>query len=371
MENLVNFRQYYAGRRVWISGHTGFKGSWLALWLNDLGASVSGYALTPPTTPSHFEALGLEDLIEHEIGDVRNLQGVAASVSAASPDIVFHLAAQPLVRMSYDCPLDTLSTNIMGTAHVLDAVRLLDKPCAVVVVTTDKVYENAGTGLPYRETDQLGGHDCYSASKAAAEIVTSAYARSFFHGKRGVISAATARAGNVIGGGDWAGDRIVPDCIRHLMQGRPVPVRNPLATRPWQHVLEPLGGYLQLGARLLGGDAFVSGMHLGLNDAAFNFGPGPGSERSVRELVENVLLRWPGSWIDRTDTSAVHEASNLALSIDKAESLLQWSPLWGFEEAVSRTVDWYRDAQDCRTVGDFRRLTRAQIEAYTECAALK
>ena len=262
VENLVMFSGAYRDKVVWLSGHTGFKGAWLATWLLRLGARVHGFSL-PADELSLFNQLGLESRLGHEIGDVRDIEAVKESITRVRPDFVFHLAAQALVRRSYEEPLLTYATNIMGTAHVLEALCLLNKPCAAVFVTTDKCYENRETDHAYVEEDHLGGYDPYSSSKAAAEIVISAYRRSFFG--KSPVRIASARAGNVIGGGDWALDRIVPDCIRHLQKGEPIPIRNPGATRPWQHVLEPLSGYLWLAAELWRGNTEAA--------TAFNFGP--------------------------------------------------------------------------------------------------
>ena len=270
MTKLDNFRN----RRCLVTGHTGFKGAWLAFWLSELGAEVHGLALEPSTDPALFNELNLGTLLaSHRTGDVRNPDAVADVVSRVRPDFVFHLAAQPLVRHSYAQPVETFETNVMGTVHLLEALRRLSKPCSVVVVTTDKCYENLETGQAYREDDALGGHDCYSASKAAAEIVSAAYRRSFFSAPDSAIRIATARAGNVIGGGDWAADRIVPDCIRYLSRGQSIPVRNKNATRPWQHVLEPLSGYLALAAHLSCAPSFPARSPAVASASAFNFGP--------------------------------------------------------------------------------------------------
>ena len=353
------FGDSFRHRTVWISGHTGFKGAWLAEWLLHLGARVHGYALAPPTAPSLFEQLGLGKRVEHEPGDVCDRERVRASLCETQPDFVFHLAAQPLVRRSYEEPVETYATNVMGTVHVLEALRHLEKPCAAVVVTTDKCYENREWIYGYREEDPLGGHDPYSSSKGMAELAVSAYRRSFLHA--GAARVASARAGNVIGGGDWALDRIVPDCVRALLNGKSIPVRNRLATRPWQHVLEPLAGYLWLAVRLLQPDgAALAG--------AYNFGPAAASNRSVADLVHEVLLHWPGSWEDYTDPAAAHEAGLLHLSIDKARARLQWSPVWDFAQTVRHTVGWYRDARMLKHAENFQRLTRQQIGLYCDAA---
>lgn len=360
---LKNFGSTYAGERVLVTGHTGFKGSWLCEWLLQLGAEVHGLALEPDTNPSLFRQLGLAQRLNHMVADIRDPEAVATAFAAARPRVVFHLAAQPLVRRSYQQPQETFATNVMGTANVLESVRVSDHSCGAVIVTSDKCYENLETGRDYREDDALGGHDCYSASKAAAEIVTSSYRRSFFldHADKSVAS---ARAGNVIGGGDWAEDRIVPDCIRHLLKSELVPVRNPQATRPWQHVLEPLSGYLQLGAHLLDDSLRGKVGGRGASASAFNFGPGPGSDRSVQELVEEVLKSWDGTWENKSDPSAPHEARRLSLDISKAAKFLGWTPRWDFARTVRETVDWYRASAECGSPEDFQSLTRRQISDY-------
>ena len=351
------FGDSYRGRRVFLTGHTGFKGSWLAEWLLGLGAEVTGYALPPPTQPALFEQLGLAGRLKHIEADIRDLARLTAAVKEAQPDFVFHLAAQPLVRLSYREPVETYATNVMGTVHVLEAVRQLGRRCTVVAVTTDKCYENKEWLHSYREEDPLGGYDPYSSSKGAAEIVISAYRRSYFSTPDSLVRVASARAGNVIGGGDWALDRIVPDCIRALQQGQAVPVRNKVATRPWQHVLEPLGGYLWLGAQLA-----AAGKPAPLA-SAFNFGPELASNRTVAELVQEILKHWPGQWEDRSDPHAVHEATLLNLATDKAFHLLAWKPVWGFETTLRHTATWYRQA--ITAPAGIRELTTGQIAAYS------
>jgi CDP-glucose 4,6-dehydratase len=355
----------FANKTVWLSGHTGFKGSWLAQWLLALGARVHGFALPPPS-PSMFRHLELGELIESETGDVRDLNAVRKSIQRTQPDFVFHLAAQPLVREAYRHPVETYATNVQGTVHVLEALRESARPCAAVFVTTDKCYENREWVYGYREEDPLGGHDPYSSSKAAAELVIQAYRRSFFHDHP--VKIASARAGNVIGGGDWAMDRIVPDCIRNLQKNRAISVRNPQATRPWQHVLEPLSGYLWLAAILAGhgGEALKGSKEQ--TCGAFNFGPGPESNRSVAELVGELLKYWPGRWEDASDARAVHEAALLQLCADKARQHLKWSPVWQFEDAVGQTVAWYRQAEKMFEAEPVRALTRSQIDAYCQSA---
>ncbi|MEI6194890.1 MAG: CDP-glucose 4,6-dehydratase [Verrucomicrobiota bacterium] len=354
------FANAFQGKTVWLSGHTGFKGSWLARWLLSLGARVHGFALPPDTRPAIFSQLGIEREIEHELGDVRDFAVVKKSLVRVQPDFVFHLAAQPLVRLSYEQPLETYATNVMGTAHVLEALRSLQQPCAAVLVTTDKCYENREQYYAYTEEDHLGGHDPYSSSKGAAEIVISAYRRSFF-GKASV-RIASARAGNVIGGGDWALDRIVPDCIRALQRGDTIPVRNPFATRPWQHVLEPLSGYLWLAACLSQPSAPDSQLC-----SAFNFGPEQEANRNVGELVREVLKNWPGQWDDKSNPHDLHEAKLLMLSTARAKRILHWHPTWNFETAIAETVGWYRAVHE-RGEQTAEALTVKQIQEYEAAA---
>lgn len=358
------FHQAYHQKRVLITGHTGFKGSWLAEWLLGLGAHVTGLALPPLTHPALFEELDLARRLDHRIGDITDLATVRAMVEECQPDFIFHLAAQAVVRLSYDQPVTTYATNVMGTAHVLEAARLAKKPCTIVAVTTDKCYENREWVHSYREEDAVGGYDPYSSSKGAAELVISAYRRSFFTTPAGaIIRLASGRAGNVIGGGDWTVDRIVPDCMRALLRGETIPVRNKVATRPWQHVLEPLSGYLWLGAKLASEPAGSAASPLA---SAFNFGPALTSNRTVAALVQEVLKHWPGRWEDRSDPHAVHEAKLLNLATDKAYHFLQWQPVWPFEPTIAHTVDWYRAVLEKRAPA--RELTRGQIAAYTAAA---
>jgi CDP-glucose 4,6-dehydratase len=321
----------FRGKHVVITGHTGFKGSWLALALHKLGARLYGLSLPPPTSPSHFEVSSIGSLFEESaIGDVRARRLVESTLDRAQPVIVFHLAAQALVRESYREPLETFDTNVVGTASVLDAVRRRSPHSAVVVVTSDKCYEEANLDRGYREDDPLGGHDPYSASKAAAELVAASFRRSFN------LRIATARAGNVIGGGDWAHDRIVVDAMRALLDGDPIPVRNPNAVRPFQHVLEPVSGYLRLAAALMNDAKYAS---------AWNFGPDPGSETTVRDLVERMInIYGSGSWVDRSNPGAVHEARQLVLDASHAREL-GWKPRWSLDQALERAVGWYRAAK--------------------------
>ena len=352
-------RAAYAGRRVLVTGHTGFKGAWLCEWLLDLGAKVHGVAL-PPEERSLFGALELERRMEHVVLDIRDAAALRAHVAALRPEIVFHLAAQALVRLSYREPVETFATNVLGTAHVLEAVRAADFPCSIMVVTSDKCYANDGRPRAFREDDPLGGHDPYSASKGAAEIVTASYRDSFFaHDTR--VALASARAGNVIGGGDWAVDRIVPDAIRALEAGRPIPVRNPAYTRPWQHVLEPLGGYLLLAAKLEAARAAGRADEVARYARAFNFGPDPAANRPVRELAEEILRHWPGRWEQAAQEKHLPEAPLLSLDIARAREVLGWEPRWDFARTVAETVAWYRARHEKKdAVGE----TRAQIAAY-------
>lgn len=357
------FDQAFVGRKVLVTGHTGFKGAWLSEWLLALGADVTGYALVPPTKPALFDQLRLAHRLRHVIGDIRDSANVAATVRTAAPDYVFHLAAQSLVRPSYDQPVETFATNVTGTINLLEAIRTINHDCVVIVVTTDKCYHNREWVYGYREEDPLGGHDPYSASKAAAELVAAAWRASFFSDSP--VRIATARAGNVVGGGDWAVDRIVPDCIRALQAGGPIPVRNRHATRPWQHVLEPLSGYLWLAASL-GSQSDASSRKL--LESAFNFGPDAGANKDVGSLVDGILAKWPGAWADASEHKALHEARFLQLANDKAARLLGWRPVWSFDRTVAETVSWYRDSAADDLAGITQR-TRRQIQSYSADAA--
>lgn len=347
--------EFWRGKRVLVTGHTGFKGSWLSLWLTDMGAEVYGLALAPETTPALFEQLRLAEIMDHALGDIRDPETLAARVAAVRPEAVFHLAAQPLVLRAYREPLLTWETNVMGTAHLLEALKPLDAPCAAVLATTDKVYENREWPYAYRESDRLGGHDPYSSSKAAMEVLVASFRRSFFQDGH-PVRIATGRAGNVIGGGDWSENRIAPDLVRALGAGKALAVRNPAAVRPWQHVLEPLAGYLRLA------EALATRAEPTL-DGAFNFGPEPHGNRSVRDLVETAIGVWPGDWRDASDPDAPHEAGLLALAIEKARATLGWRPRWDFPETVARTVDWHRRVA---AGTDPLHLCRADIGAYGE-----
>jgi CDP-glucose 4,6-dehydratase len=356
---LSGLSNAFSGKRVLVTGHTGFKGSWLSLWLAQLGADVFGYSLEPPTNPSMFELCAVKDVLHHEIGDICDLDHLKACIAHARPDIVFHLAAQPIVRLSYLDPLGTLSSNIMGTANLLEAVRLSGRPCSVVVISSDKCYENREWIWGYRENDPMGGKDPYSMSKGATELVVNAWRESYFDRSSG-IRLASARAGNVVGGGDWAADRIVPDCIRAFSAGKNVELRNPGATRPWQHVLEPLGGYLLLGSRLLAddGDSYCTG---------WNFGPSPHDVRPVRDIVKLVADGWSGTarW---SQSAGQHpkEAGLLALNCDKAIAQLGWRPTWNLETVAEKTVCWFRTWQEQPDA--LTELTRQQISDFQNAA---
>lgn len=325
---------FWAGKRVFLTGHTGFKGSWLTLWLTMLGAEVKGYALAPDTAPDLFSVARVDEGIQSEIGDIRDLETLRASMAAFDPEVVIHMAAQPLVLLSYEDPVGTYATNVMGTVHVLEAARRCPSLRAIVSVTTDKCYENREWVWGYREDEPMGGHDPYSNSKGCAELVSAAYRRSFFS-EAGGAALATARAGNVIGGGDWARDRLVPDILRAFQDGQPVSTRNPLATRPWQHVLEPLSGYLVLAQALWEeGEDYAEG---------WNFGPRDEDARPVQWIVEQMAERWGGDagWA-RAEGFHPHEARYLKLDISKARARLGWSPRWPLAATLERIVDWHK-----------------------------
>ena len=323
---------FWKGKRVFLTGHTGFKGSWLSLWLQSMGAELYGLALNPPTKPSMFEEANVGAGMRSTIGDIRDFSTVLAAMQACKPDIVIHMAAQPLVRYSYQAPIETYATNVMGTVHVLEAARQVGTAKAIVNVTTDKCYENKEWAWGYREDEPLGGFDPYSNSKGCSELVTSAYRRSFF--QQSVIALASARAGNVIGGGDWAPDRLIPDILRAFEKSQPVVIRNPYATRPWQHVLEPLSGYLMLAERLYDdGQAFAEG---------WNFGPYEEDARPVQWIVEHMVQTWGNDVCWQLDgDSHPHEANYLKLDISKAKTKLSWHPRWGLSTALANIADWH------------------------------
>lgn len=353
------FADIYRGRRVLVTGHTGFKGSWLALWLKHLGAEVAGFSLDVPSIPANFNLLDLEHRIHHYVGDIRDRARLEQVIDEFRPEVVFHLAAQALVRRSYAEPVDTFETNIMGMVNLLECVRTRPWIEAAVLITSDKAYRNVEWCWGYRETDALGGHDPYSGSKSCADLVAHSYFHSFL--RHTPTRVAITRAGNVIGGGDWADDRIVPDCIRAWSQGSAVQVRSPQATRPWQHVLEPLSGYLWLGARLLQNAD-------GLNGEAFNFGPDAHVNQTVAELLGAMSQRWPGvQWeVPEGCEQGGHEATLLKLSCDKVLFYLNWRPVLQFPETVAFTVDWYRNWHEGRQ--DMYAYTVEQIDRYCQLA---
>jgi CDP-glucose 4,6-dehydratase len=344
----------FRGQRVFVTGHTGFKGSWLAFLLREIGAEVMGYALPPLGPDSHFTALRLAERVRHVEGDIRDAEKLRATIEDFQPQFVFHLAAQALVKASYLDPQATFATNVIGSANLLDAIRQCDAVRSLVYVTSDKCYENVGWIWGYRENDRLGGHDPYSASKAAAEIVFEAYMRSFFAHRPG-LGAATARAGNVIGGGDWAADRIVPDCVRAIRSGEAIQLRNPRATRPWQHVLEPLSGYLLLAARLYEAPRRFAG--------AWNFGPSD-EVLTVSDVAEGIVERFGRGAIQYAPGDPLHhEAQLLRLNCDKAQQLLGWHPRWNAKQTLALTADWYRAVLSGT---DANSVTREQIQQYFE-----
>ncbi|HTT76734.1 MAG TPA: CDP-glucose 4,6-dehydratase [Candidatus Binataceae bacterium] len=350
-------QNFWRGRRVLVTGHTGFKGSWLTIWLNQLGAVVSGVALKPDSDPSLFELARLGQRIESFAEDIRDEAAVKRAFTRVQPEIVFHLAAQSLVRRSYREPVATFATNVMGTVNVLDAAREAGSVRALVVVTSDKCYADSGAVEAHREDDRLGGHDPYSASKSCAELAASCYQRSFCEASR--MGIATVRAGNVIGGGDWAIDRLVPDAIRSLSRGEPLRVRNPDSVRPWQHVLEPLAGYLILASKLWAGGPKWAG--------PWNFGPDSSDACPVRELADQVVKNWrSGSWLAIPDEAAPYESPQLRLDSSKARRLLGWNPVLPLAGAIRLTVDWYRAVMEG---ADAFELTCAQIDEFVRRAA--
>lgn len=349
MEDLELSPAFWNNRRVLVTGHTGFKGSWLSIWLQRLGADVAGFALSPTTDPSLFALANIVNGMRSETGDIRNLDQVSSLVNDFRPEIIVHMAAQSLVRPSYEDPVETFGTNVMGTVNILEAARNCDAVRAVVNVTTDKCYENLERDEGYREDEPLGGHDPYSSSKGCAELVTAAYRRSFS------FAVASARAGNVIGGGDWAEDRLLPDMMRSFMSGDAVSIRNPASTRPWQYVLEPLYGYMLLAERL----------HEKSSEYAepWNFGPDDADAKPVEWLADRVVELWGGaaSWSSTADPEQLHEAGFLRLNCEKAKGRLGWQPRMNLEQALSWTVDWYRSFQ---RGDDVRALTENQISNY-------
>jgi len=355
---MVIDKPFWKGKRVFLTGHTGFKGGWLALWLSSMGAQVHGYALCPPTEPNFFTVTGLQERISnHDIGDIREASALQAAIDRAKPDVVFHLAAQPLVRYSYEAPVDTYTTNVIGTINLLEAVRRCDSVKAIVNITTDKCYENREWVWPYRENEALGGYDPYSSSKACSEIATAAWRRSFLDAKG--VQIATARAGNVIGGGDWAKDRLIPDFLRAFDAGEPLIIRSPRATRPWQHVLEPLAGYLMLAEALYKqGPQFAE---------AWNFGPEEKDARPVGWIADYLCSKIAGAlWQCDTEIQP-HEAAMLKLDSSKAKQLLQWSPRLSLQQALDMTLSWHHAWMDSRDMAAF---SLEQINAYEQLGEL-
>jgi CDP-glucose 4,6-dehydratase len=357
MENMVDF-SIYKGKKVFITGHTGFKGSWLCLLLNELGAEVYGYALEPPTNPSLYNVAKVDELVTSCISDVRDYDTLHNALSVVQPDMVFHLAAQPLVRDSYKNPVDTYAINVMGTVNLLEAVRHTESVRAAVNVTTDKCYENKEWLWGYRENEPMGGYDPYSNSKGCSELVTSSFRNSFFnpadYGKTHQVALASARAGNVVGGGDWAEDRLIPDFIRAINNKEKVKIRSPHAIRPWQHVLEPLSGYLMLGAKLLtDGCKYAEG---------WNFGPDDSDARPVEWIIKRICTMWGDGASYETDTNPQpHEATYLKLDCSKAKTRLGWCPKWDIDIAIGRIVEW---TKACNRGEDMRSFCRKQIRDY-------
>jgi len=346
---------FWRGKRVFLTGHTGFKGGWAVLWLQSLGAIVKGYALEPNTTPSLFEVANISEGIQSEFGDVRDLDKLKKSLVEFSPEIVLHMAAQPLVRLSYQDPIGTYQTNIMGTINLFEAVRASDSVKAVVNVTTDKCYENNECTWGYRENEAMGGHDPYSSSKGCSELVTSAYRRSFF-GSNSKVSLGSARAGNVIGGGDWSQDRLIPDALHAFGANEAAAIRNPLATRPWQHVLEPISGYLTLAENLyLDGESYAEG---------WNFGPKDEDVKPVGEVMDYLVAHWPAdvSW-ELDGSEQAHEAQLLKLDISKVKARLKWEPKWELSKTLQSIIEWHQSWLDG---ADMRSVTRGQISNYED-----
>jgi len=344
-------QNFWQGKRVFLTGHTGFKGSWLSLWLFSLGAEVKGYALNPPTSPSLFNEAKVDSLIDSQIGDIRDQDTLHESMTKFSPDILIHMAAQPLVRYSYNEPIETYEVNVIGTAKVLEVARSCPNVKSIVNITTDKCYENDGRSEGYKEEDAMGGYDPYSSSKGCAELVTSSYRRSFLQEQR--MGLASVRAGNVIGGGDWADDRLIPDILRSFEKNEPVVIRNPKATRPWQHVLEPLSGYLILAQKLYEDQKEYA--------EGWNFGPNEKDVKPVDWILNKMIAKWPNSSWELDSSSNPHEANFLQLDISKAESKLGWKPIWELSHTLEKIIDWHQawiNKEDMQTV------CLSEIKAY-------
>ncbi len=354
MENMdLIDKDFWQGKHVFITGHTGFKGSWLSLWLHSLGAKVKGYSLEAPTTPSLFNEAKIDSIIDSHIGDIRDQDTLHKSMTEFNPDILIHMAAQSLVRYSYDAPIETYEVNVIGTAKVLEVARICVNLKAIVNITTDKCYENNERPQSYKEDDPMGGYDPYSSSKGCAELVTSAYRRSFFQGQG--VGLASARAGNVFGGGDWADDRLIPDILRSFERGEPVVIRNPKATRPWQHVLEPLSGYLILAQKLYEDyEKYAEG---------WNFGPNEQDVKPVDWILDKMIDKWPNSSWKLDKEFNPHEAGFLQLDIAKAKSKLVWKPVWELSHTLDKIVDWHRAWMNNE---DIQAICLAEIEEYTK-----
>jgi CDP-glucose 4,6-dehydratase len=344
-------KNFWNGKRVFLTGHTGFKGSWMSLWLSSLGAIVKGYSLQPPTSPSLFEIAKIDSLIDSEIGDIRELNKLKRGMLNFGPDILIHMAAQPLVRYSYKAPVETYEVNVLGTVNVLESARSCNNLKAIINITTDKCYENVEWDKSYKEDDPMGGYDPYSSSKGCAELLTSAYRCSFFQDQG--VGLASVRAGNVIGGGDWAGDRLIPDILRSFEKNTPVMIRNPKSTRPWQHVLEPLSGYIILAQKLYTNPIKYS--------EGWNFGPYADDVRPVSWILDKMINKWDGAkWnIDRGIQP--HEARYLKLDISKAKEKLYWEPTWNLEKALNLIIDWHEQYLEGE---DMKEVSLRQIESY-------
>ena len=344
-------QQFWSGKRVFVTGHTGFKGSWLSLWLNHLGSSVRGYALDPPTSPSLFDVAKISKVIDSKIGDIRDQDLLHNSMVSFNPDILIHMAAQPLVRLSYEEPIETYEVNVIGTVKVLEVARNCPNLKAVINITTDKCYENVGLDKSYIETDPMGGFDPYSSSKGCAELVAASYRRSFFNDLG--IGVASVRAGNVIGGGDWAKDRLIPDILKSFELNKAVIVRNPNATRPWQHVLEPLSGYLLLAQKLYNNYELYS--------EGWNFGPDEKDVKPVHWILDKMISYWPNACWELDKNSNPHEANFLKLNISKAKSKLDWMPIWELDRALERIINWHKAWKNNE---DMQLLSLAEIKEY-------
>lgn len=348
---MIN-KKFWRGKRIFLTGHTGFKGGWLSLLLYSLGAKVRGYSLKPPTTPSLFKEAKINLVIDSKIGDIRDLDKLYKNMVDFNPDILIHMAAQPIVRYSYLNPIETYETNVIGTAKVFEVAKSCNNLEAIINITTDKCYENDGRSRGYKEDDPIGGYDPYSSSKSAAELVTSAYRRSFFNKQS--ISLASVRAGNVIGGGDWANDRLIPDILRSFEISRPVVIRNPKATRPWQHVLEPLSGYLILAQKMYDDKNKYA--------ESWNFGPNKTDVKSVNWIIDKMIKKWPNSsWIHDEDTTQPHEAGFLQLDITKAKSKLGWKPVWKLDKTLEKITNWHKAWLNDK---DMQRICLAEIKEY-------